>query len=73
MMRAVASLVSRGPEYLVVWSQRFQNWSLPGGKLEPFEAEKGSPVTWLTRDELVAQSPYREFYSCMFVTLEGKH
>lgn len=36
---------------------------------EPREAEKGSPVTWLTEQELVGQSPYREFYARMFLTL----
>jgi ADP-ribose pyrophosphatase YjhB (NUDIX family) len=28
--------------------------------------EKGCPIAWLTRDELLAQSPFADFYTIMF-------
>ncbi len=36
----------------------------------PRECEVGCPVTWLTREEFLAWSPFYKFYEKMFETLE---
>lgn len=33
---------------------------------EPYEAEKGSPVAWMTRDAFLDGCPFRDFYARMF-------
>jgi ADP-ribose pyrophosphatase YjhB (NUDIX family) len=33
---------------------------------EPREMEAGCPVRWVTREEFLAESPFREFYREMF-------
>jgi ADP-ribose pyrophosphatase YjhB (NUDIX family) len=36
---------------------------------EPRETEAGCPIRWVTRDEFLAESPFREFYREMFAVI----
>ena len=38
-------------------------------KGEPKETEIGSPVLWLTQEEIIKQSPFHEFYEEMFTAI----
>lgn len=39
---------------------------------EPREVEEGCPVRWMTREEFLRESPFRDFYARMWGTNEPK-
>ena len=41
----------------------------PANGWRPLEGERGHPVAWVTRDELLRVSPFRDFYEGMFAVL----
>jgi 8-oxo-dGTP pyrophosphatase MutT (NUDIX family) len=44
----------------------------PNRRWQPRAVEPGCPVTWLTRTELLAVSPFRDFYEGMFAAALGR-
>lgn len=121
MNKSAVSIVEQGGFVLCVWNQRFNGWTLPGGKVEvgesieecqarelmeetdmctrlavlvyrgehthklgtfmvsvfeveafgePRGVEINCPVTWMTREDLIRQSPFGDFYQ-RFIGKQG--
>jgi len=58
--KPIPGVSGRGSRVLV-----FRVWA----RGEPKEMEPGCPVTWLTREEFLRWSPFRDFYELMFETI----
>jgi ADP-ribose pyrophosphatase YjhB (NUDIX family) len=51
MMEAVIALIERGGLLLTVWNKRFSAWTLPGGKVEDFDATPADALMRELREE----------------------